>query len=131
MSIDKKDVKTLDNILEKPDKKTFFLDLALDSSIQTGVFSHYDISKNWTYQVEFYNPQQAAIDKFDDALSTTGANISDKLYNQRIASIKATVAPYRIRRHTKYGEVPRHKWYSDIIPAEYPFKWNTVGRKNG
>ena len=124
LTLDSKGQKLLSKIVDKPRSNTLFIQITLDSSVQTSVFTHYDITTPWSFRLELTQPREdayqlAAMAPDDPFLP---AYMPESYFNHFPA--------YGLQRHGKWGEIPNHKWYSDNFVAEYDYPWNTNKRNS-
>jgi hypothetical protein len=82
-------------------KDLVFLSLTTNENL-TGLFSHYDQKSPWTFQVSIQSRSRA-------------------MRSRR----RVDLPGYIISRHSVYGEIPNHRWYSRIKKTEFNFPWET------
>jgi hypothetical protein len=112
--------KTLTKALENISKKTIFINFKLSNAIlQT--LKNYDISKDWTYQIELLDMPQYKLDT--EWPKEAHFNRGKHHLERRARFLQQFNNQILIRRHSRWGEVPDHKWYSSNIKDEYDFPW--------
>ncbi len=89
------------------------------------------IAKGYTYSVPVYKHQWG---KGLHKVETNPRKMDDYASAYALQGWDKTMIPegqgLEIQRHTKYGEVPNHKWYSDYMGAEYKFPWKKYRKTN-
>jgi hypothetical protein len=90
-----------------------FNKIKFDANILDGPFSNYDIKDGWTYQIEIKRP-------------------TTRKCNQHGQACRTVTLPegYVIQRHSRWGEVPNHLWYSRCYAEEYNFPWKKYTDNN-
>ena len=103
---------TLSDVVLYPKKYTCFIEIKLSSTVLKGDFAHYDVNKPWTYQIEINGNTRRKCNAHGQAC--------------RIVSAPG----YTIKRHSVWGEIANHQWYSKTIGGDYVFPWGKYGFSN-
>jgi len=120
-------------------EKLTFISIKSNGTLNGKVYSHYNQKSPWQFRVEIIN-RKLRYDKLyeikEDAISDDilkgwqiGRSASDVIGEMEKENDIARPNGLYIDRHSKFGETPDHRFYTDHFGSEYLFQWER-GKKS-
>ena len=114
----------LKDLAEQNKVLMFFLSIQLNPSIVEHLPTDYSIDTPWTFQVELLSKKKVLTERLERTARKVENQGDDAHSLRRYAERQiAAAGGFIIQRHATWGEVPKHRKYTDIDSSEYKYPW--------